>query len=79
MNDKFVQRKSLRKKLLLELYNHYFEDTGKPFIVKSEVVKDSEIKLAYEYLAGKKFISINHKGNYSILTITPYGIDAIEN
>ncbi|MGG0031587.1 hypothetical protein ABEX88_08120 [Priestia megaterium] len=75
------ERKALRKELLLELYNYYFENGGAHYKITKDVLKeDRERDLALEYLKLKGLISANPLGNsHVMIKITPNGIDKIEN
>lgn len=81
MSISIEERKALRKELLLELYNYYFENGGTPYKIARDLLKeDRERDLALEYLKLKGLISVNPLGNsHAMIKITPDGIDEVEN
>lgn len=73
------QRKDLRRNLLEEVYENYFEKNGAPFSkTKEELRADKEKDLAYQYLQEKGLISCTQMGNYIQIKPTVQGIDYVE-
>lgn len=72
-------RIELRKELLVELYNHYFESNGN---IKSlnQDIEDKEKKLAYIYLYQKGLIELHgiETKMSAEAKINAYGIDLVE-
>lgn len=81
MSAEYVTRKRLRNRLLSELYNHYFSTGGTAYhITQSELSKDREVDLAYDYLTQKGLIKAEKRGVENIyMKPTVYGIDTVEN
>ncbi|MDF2803070.1 MAG: hypothetical protein K0S61_2973 [Anaerocolumna sp.] len=78
----YIERQELRKKLLKNLYDIYFEKGGGGigFENRRDLKLDNETKLAYRYLIDKGFINeIEAGGNGVRYTISVYGIDFVEN
>lgn len=70
-----AERKELRLNLLKELYNYHFSHNGNWF--KLGILK-TELNLAYKYLEGKGLISYSDPYQQGSISITPLGIDFVE-
>lgn len=78
-----LERINLRMSLLDSLYNHHFKAVGEAKMVPKNDLQDSELYLAYKYLAEKNFIeatAISGAGQTSShrYKITVMGIDHYE-
>lgn len=78
-NEDFVIRGRLRKRILVEGYDHYFDNNGAAKILsREEINSDKEVALAYQYLIDKGLVSLEKMGNASHFKPTVYGIDTVE-
>jgi hypothetical protein len=80
MSISIKERQELRKKLLFDLYDYYFNNSGAPFrTTRDELIADREVELAYQYLESKRLITIERQGNQLFLIKpTAIGIDYVE-
>lgn len=81
--DTVKKRQDLRNRLLIDLYEHYFNAENKSkeryLRLKTEnVIADTEIELAYTYLINKGFIKRQNSSSTIALIITTDGIDFVE-
>lgn len=74
------ERIALRKNILESLYNHYFNNSGRPATSpREEIDNNPDEFLAYRYLADKGLIEMKNQGVVAYLfSITVRGIDTIE-
>lgn len=85
MNKEVIQnRQDLRLKLLIELYEHYYnpENKSKERYLKigvSSLQSDNEKELAYTYLISKGFVKNQGANGIFALIITVDGMDYLEN
>ncbi|WP_046226599.1 hypothetical protein [Paenibacillus dauci] len=77
------ERKQLRTKLLHDLYDYHFGPDEKSYNLpgpkkNNGPLTDKETRLAYDYLSKKGLIEIKDVVGFIHFSITPYGIDVIE-
>lgn len=78
--NKVQQRIDKRDEILGEAYKHFFEGRHGIYRVPKELTtSDREFACVFEYLAGKSLIDTKQDGAGLYVTITPYGIDYVEN
>lgn len=80
MSISIKERQELRKKLLFDLYDYYFNNNGAVFrTTRDELTADTEAHLAYLYLQGKGLINVERQGNqFFLIRPTAIGIDYVE-
>lgn len=83
MNKETIEkRKEFRMHLLINLYEHHFNNKGKDRYLRlktEDVVADSETELAYTYLINKGFIKKRSTNSTLAFIISVDGIDFVEN
>lgn len=80
MSISIKERQELRKKLLFDLYDYYFNNNGAAFqTTRDELTANKEVDLAYQYLQSKGLINVERQGNQLFLIRpTALGIDYVE-
>lgn len=80
MTISIQERQELRKNLLVDLYEFYFDNGGSLYgTTREELTKDKEIDLAYQYLNSKGLIDVERQGSQIfLLRPTSSGIDFVE-